>query len=402
MFDIPKTLFLTWCTPDSRYAGGEAIRRLLSKLPADRIKWCGLNGSLSGPDPRLPEYRAFVPRGLHWRLEGTALHHYFTNDLQARRLAADMWKWAEAFKPDVLWVVPELAAVQVARHLHRLSGLAVHATVHDAPESAQQAGVPRAYVHHYQRCMRDLMRDVSSMDCVGPELIEHMQARFDSAHCQSGVVRPTVDPACLKEVRPREWGDRTTRRIGLCGSFRIDDNQWAAFLRQLGRMPFTFEFISFTPPDAVPSAIYPKNVSLHFKPYVSRDVELVDAFDRAGVDACYLGVWNAESRALFGRTSLSSKLTTYLASAVPVIFHGRHDAAACHMIHHYSAGLRFNENEADTCEALHALFSDEAKWNDYAAGARTLCDQEFLLDANVEKLAGLLSLAAAAPKGARR
>jgi glycosyltransferase involved in cell wall biosynthesis len=350
-----------------------------------------LNGSLSGPDPLLPEYRAFVPRGLHWRLEGTTLHHLFTNEMQERRLAQDMWAWVRPFEPEVLWVVPELAAVPVARHLHRLSGLPIHATVHDAPATCVLAGVPRLYSQVYQRGIRDVMQNVSSMDCIGPELMAHMQKHFDAEQADAVVVRPTVAPESLKSVRAREWGQSNVRRIGLCGSFRIEDDQWSAFLRHLGRLPFTFEFISFTPPDAVPSAKYPKNVSLHFEPYVSRDVELVEAFDRAAVDACYLGIWNTDANALFGQTSLSSKLTTYSAAAVPVIVHGRHDAAAWHLVDHYKAGIRFNENEAGTHDALLGVLSDRQSWADRAEGARRLCEAEFSLETNVAALTETLS-----------
>jgi hypothetical protein len=391
MIDIPRTLFLSWCTPDSRYAGGEAIRRLFSKIAPDRIKWCGLNGSLNEPDPLLPEYRAFVPKGLHWRLEGSTLHHLFTNEMQARRLAQDMWEWVRPFEPEVLWVVPELAAVPVARHLHRMSGLPIHVTVHDAPATCVLAGVPRLYSRVYQRGIRELMQNVSSMDCIGPELMAHMQQHFDAEQAEAVVVRPTVAPESLKPVRAREWDENNVRRIGLCGSFRIEDEQWSAFLRHLGRLPFTFEFISFTPPDAVPSAVYPKNVSLHFEPYVSRDLELVEAFDRAAVDACYLGMWNTDANALFGQTSLSSKLTTYSAAAVPVIVHGRHDAAAWQLIDHYNAGIRFNENEANTHAALSGLFSDRTRWADRADGARRLCEHEFSLERNVVTLTETLS-----------
>ena len=82
---IPRTALLTWCSPESRYAGGAAIRRLLSRLPPGQIRWCGFHAAEGQAD--LPAYRAFAPRSLHWRLSGTFADHLWVDWFQARALA---------------------------------------------------------------------------------------------------------------------------------------------------------------------------------------------------------------------------------------------------------------------------------------------------------------------------
>ncbi len=394
VYELPRTALLSWCTPDSRYAGGEAMRRLLSRMPADQIRWCGLNPCMHEPLAWLPEYRAFVPQGLHWRLEGTSLHHFFANDLQARRLAGEMWAWLKPFNPEVIWVIPEVAAVPVARELHRLSGVPIHATLHDSPDTAGLAGLPRLYARHYQKQARRLMESTASIDAVADSLIRHMATEYNAAHCEGVVVRPAVDPAFVHPVIPRAWSG-AVRRIGLCGSFRIDEPQWAAFTRALGRLPYRVEIVSFTPPDEFPRGTYPDNISLHFEPYAKGHDELILAFRSAQIDAGYLGVWNDTKRAIFGQTSLSSKLTSYAACGVPVIVHSREDAAVWDLVRPFGAGVRFDENSPGGGTLLEDLFSNPDTWFNLAQGAHALARESLNLDANAEILARALCKAAA-------
>ena len=230
----PRIALLTWCSPSSHYAGGAAIRRLLSRMPADHVRWCGFHAQTE-PAPALPPYRAFPPRALHWRLNGAAIEHWSVELLHARRLAARMWEWLEPFQPQILWVVPEMWAVPVGAALAGLSGLPVHATVHDSPESAGIAGLPVGYRRRYIRTLRRFLHGANSVDAVTEALLAHLaDGGALAARARTLVIPPSIGPADVRQPPPAAPGTDEIV-VGLCGSFRIAPTQWRGFLEALGR-----------------------------------------------------------------------------------------------------------------------------------------------------------------------
>ena len=67
---LPKMLLLTHWAPDARYAGAEALRRVVSRLPQDRVVWCSLCPAKTKPVGIDCRIEHVVPRRLHWRLSG--------------------------------------------------------------------------------------------------------------------------------------------------------------------------------------------------------------------------------------------------------------------------------------------------------------------------------------------
>ncbi len=377
--EIPRIALLTWCTPESRYAGGAAIRKLLGCMPRDRLRWCGFHGGQSGSD--LPEYAAFKPWRLHWRLNGSVWEHLAVDRLQARPLAERMWRWLQPFDPQVLWVVPEVWVVPVALALQRISGLPLHATVHDAPETAGFGGIPRGALPRYLRQFRRLMTQAQSLDAVSAPLIEHLRDRFGFPASRPGlVVPPCVGAEALAMATRGVWQDRPERRIGLCGSIRTSTGQWQRFLMALGRLPNPVEVVSFTPEADIPHTVLPPHVRLTFRPYAAQETELIAAMADAELDAAYLGVWREPERRLFGRTSLSSKLTAYAAAGLPVLVDAEADAVAATLVAQYGAGLRLDANPAVAAEAIQNMLTDADRWNACAGGARRLAAEAFDLD----------------------
>lgn len=382
--NFPRIALLSWCSPASRYAGGAAIRRLLSRLPPERLRWCGFHAG-DGAAKDLPDYRAFPPQTLHWRLSGSFVEHAYVDWLQARAVAARMWDWLAPFKPEVLWVVPEVWAVSVGRELQRLCGLPLHATLHDAPESARYGALPRAYVPFYRAGMRRLLGGARSVDAVSEGLVAHLRQGYGLLpHCDTVVVPPSVEADLAQPVVQPDWGGPQERRIGVCGSLRQSPEQWRSFLKTLGRLPHAVTLVSFTARDAFPSVNPPANVRFEFQPYADSERAVVQAF--GGVDATYLGLWTDADRRLFGETSLSSKLTTYAAAARPVIVDAAPESVAWRLVGQFDAGLRLEGQGERDAAALAGLFTDAARWERMAAGAQKLCLEHFDLDRNVTRL----------------
>ncbi|MDA0576676.1 MAG: hypothetical protein O3B24_01095 [Verrucomicrobia bacterium] len=383
----PRVALLTWCTPDSRYAGGAAIRRLLSRLPPAQIRWCGFHAGVAAAG--LPEYRAFPPHKLHWRLSGSVLEHAWVDWHKARGVARQMWAWLAPFDPQVLWVFPEVWAVAVGLELRRLSGLPLHATMHDAPESAAQAGLPRLYMPLYRRRLRALLRETGSVDAVSETLITHLRHACGLAHGAAGVVvRPAIEGQWMHTSGAAAHDVDQERRIGMCGSLRQSAGQWQRFLHVLGRLPHRIRIVSFTPSAELPSGALPPNVVLDPQPYAPSEREVITAL--AGVDACYLGLWREPARQLFGATSLSSKLVTYAAAGRPILVDAQANTEAWRLVSQYGAGIRLEEDARQASAALLMLLENEADWGRMCGGARRLCREEFDLERNVRQLGAQL------------
>jgi hypothetical protein len=195
----------------------------------------------------------------------------------------------------------------------------------------------------------------------------------------------------------KPWTDDGRRVIGFCGSFRVTDSQWAAWLAVLGSLPWQIELLAFASPDTIPKASLPSNVSWRLLPYVDDECEIAECFVKEGVHACYLGLRRSPQWLLFNSTSLSSKLATYLSAAVPVIVDAPEDSVAWRLVRQYKAGVWLDDgvNEESgsdhSREVLLKLFSDEFIWRSMAAGSARLCSEEFDLGTNSAKLASVLA-----------
>jgi hypothetical protein len=306
---------------------------------------------------------------------------------------------AQAFQPEVLWVLGELSAVHVGLRVADRLAIPLHVTVHDAPEECRFAGIPPVYGFYYRQLVRRLLRKARSVDTVSQELFQHLLGeRWIAAGCEGVTLPPSV---------PREWTmpqgggvshpvggwcADTVRRIGMCGSLRVGRAQWRRFLDLLGCLPFKVEIVLFGSTDDLGTA-FPSGVTVRPQPYADSEEAVVSAF-RAGVDACYLGLWREPERALFARTSLSSKLVTYAAAGRPIVVDAPENSVAWRLVSQYGAGILLSWKSGDgrglDRGQIIRLLSDAATRQRMAEGAVRLCRGEFDLGRNIERLAEAL------------
>ncbi len=387
------------------------MRRMLRALPQERLLWCSLK-AVDGKLPSdLPRHMAVVASALHWRLRNSVLGYVWDFELMSRGLAREIADKCQAFQPEVIWVLPELLAIPVGYHLARTLRLPLHATVYDAPESAGVICVPQLYFQRYMRHAVRLCRELASADAVSDELLHHVRLLHGPQEELPGLSIPPSLPAFWMH-KPRSvhpWKADGRRVIGFCGSFRVMDSQWRHWLSLLGGLPWQIELLAFASPDTVPSADLPVNVNWRLLPYVDDEREIIECFAREGVHACYLGLRRSPQWGLFNRTSLSSKLATYLAAAIPVIVDAPEDSVAWRLVRQYNAGLWIDAGEGGLAgggqkggnhDALCRLLSDEVVWRASAMGAARLCAEYFTLGVNAEKLTLLLARVAARGRGA--
>jgi len=387
-----KILLVTPGAIDFPIGRGEVFRKIVVAMPSKTIYWASLKHGKVNTAHNVVASKAF-PRSdkLSWRIRKSVLGSIVWQEINAVRRARAIARWAQDFKPDIIWILAEEDAVNVGLRLYRLTGIPVHLTFHDAPEIlADMFGHYHPLVTWlYQRRLRQLLECANSMDAVCRELIEHVMRTTGTRRPECEMVFPPSLPANLFSGVERDLG-KSVKKIGFCGSIRTTEEQWVSFLKTLSLLPFPLEIVAFMNKDYFPDIEMPGNV-------VFRPVDLVvtndflQRFMEENVDACYLGLYKQQEWSLFCQTSLSSKLATYAAAGLPIIVDAPADSVAWRLVEKYDAGM-LCDNEKNTVDKLNTLFSDDDAWVKMANGSRKMFETEFDLDRNVEEFCRMIKV----------
>ena len=385
---FPRTLILTWHAPDMPY---KILLRTVRLLPPELVYYSSLRPCSVDREYAFA-HKAFEPRQLHWRFQSSLLNLIYTSECQGKALAGRIAEWAVPFRPEVIWVVAQLGALNVGYHLHRMLKIPIHATVQDAHENARST-LPLPYYPIYMRSVDRLLRNARTVDAISMELLGHLEKRYSNITASENMVfHPTISRKIVVDLlwEKRLDTDAHVRRIGFCGSMRISREQWLAFLNLLGQLPFKFEIIAFADKDHFHHVELPSNVEMKPQPYAATEADVVRGFRDTGVHACHLGLWKEENRALFGGTSLSAKLITYAASGLPIIVDGPSKSVAWRLVKKHGAGVLYESDESSALDGLGKLFGDAEVWRRMAEGSARMCRTEYDLEDSVERFKDIL------------
>ena len=401
-------MLLTPAAPDFPYSGAEFFRKVVRLLPGEQVRWCYLEGRHNREQPGLPESAGFLPRGVNWRLKD-GLFDVATRKFRVRRATTGIVEWLKSFNPELLWIQPDGVAIDVGLELQKALEIPVHLTFFDAPEivigklSSYSAPARRWYLNR----LAALLAGTTSFDAVSRELIENVSSKL----CEGRPPRALCFPPSVTAAAAN--GGQTSsvlpvnssvRRIALCGTLRVSSAQWTRFAGLLGALPFTFELLVYSDRNYFPAGALPGNVTLKWMDYLATEAELIHHIRAARVQACYLGLWNDGTMNLFCRTSLSSKLATYVAAGLPVIVDGPEESVAWRLVDSCGAGVRLDGAPSSVADekALGRMFSDSSFWNSLATGASRLWDREFNMDANIDRFRLFLEESARTSVGGRQ
>lgn len=381
MTDFPKTLLITRWPADGRYAGAEVMRRVVRYIGTERVRWASFSSSQTR---EVRSHLGYFPaRGIHWRFRGGFLE-YLIKRADAKRALIEVVKWLGDFKPEVIWVVAELEALALSLSLSKKMGVPIHATFFDAPENSKLFLSQKYLIGFYIRELKKFVKQINSFDVVSEELLEHMVLAFGADKEKGVVLPPSINVEELRNLLPKRVDKRWAgdlRKIAFCGAMRIDKEQWDKFIATLEDLPFRFEFHLFTPPDLAPFVQDTTKTKFIFHSYVDDEYEIIRFLIDQDIDACYLGVWRDAKRALFSTTSLSSKLTTYLASGAPVIVDAPKNSAVVNLLKRYEFGVDVtNKNR------LELIMSDLNIWKMVSKQVQAALLQHFDLHRNLKQI----------------
>ena len=190
----------------------------------------------------------------------------------------------------------------------------------------------------------------------------------------------------------RDFSPDAKRRVALCGSMRVGREQWEQFLAVLGALPYPIEIVAVAYTDMFHDVPLPENVRITKHGFLPSEKDIIDLFDREGVHACYLGLSTRLADVLFARTSLSAKLTTYLAAGIPVIADVPERSVAWRLLNESQSGALIDGDQSACGELIRALFKDAESWKEMSCGALALCQREMDLTENAVGLRRLLAL----------
>jgi len=113
----------------------------------------------------------------------------------------------------------------------------------------------------------------------------------------------------------------------------------------------------------------------------------------SGADIAYLPYWFDEKYSYVVRTSFPSKLSTYLAAGLPVLYHGPKDSSPTEFFSVYPVGLCCHSHGAkDISENLERLATDDALIRSIVDARRYAQEQELSLDVMLQRFATLINV----------
>jgi len=110
-------------------------------------------------------------------------------------------------------------------------------------------------------------------------------------------------------------------------------------------------------------------------------------------DITYLPYWFDEAYRLSARMSFPSKLTTYLASGRPVLFHGPQYSSVTKFFYRFPVGICCHSlEESKIIECLHKFATDKNFYAESTKAIQTALDEELDLRIFLKRFAELLGI----------
>jgi len=397
----PRILLFTPVAPVPSGVGGIFLHDLCSVYPASSLAVCVVTDTPERvrvpflPPTRTlalarpPEY-GFNRFGRRVTRATRAIAESYARRRYTSRLVDEAARFGRAHGVDLLWVpLSTPTALNAAAPLALSLGVPLVTTVWDPPEYwlphywGMEGRALRGYLGAFEEAMRLAVR------CGA--MSEAMAAEYESRFGTTGIVmRHGLEEHRWHPVASRVH-DGDTLTIGFAGSLYTRD-EWTALLRALDSTDWRVAGRSVRIRVCGPGWDLPLEGRSHIELLGWRTVDETVAL-MSECDLCYLPYWLDPRFAIATRLAFPTKLSTYLASGRPVLFHGPARSSPAQFFARYPAAVSCHSNApADLVAAIAELIGDPDAYARAAMEGRRALSSELTVDLFRRRFADLVGV----------
>jgi hypothetical protein len=387
---VPKVLLIVHCDLTGNGIGSLFLRDVISCYPAGRMLcYTTIPFRPSSPETivcgcrtlvrRVPSSRWPVAAGyLDWRFRGGAL----------ARQVDEIEDLARRESVDLIWsVLGAVSTIHLSCHLMKRINVPLVCTEWDSPQyfalCLPMSLLPWDVVFDEYRWLLERAVRVSVMSETGRRVFRE-QYNVDAIPWTHGI-RST-------HWRPARAGDATTDlAIAFAGSLYCK-REWNALMQALHRARWT---------------VQGRNARVHFigrfpRLFARRGEGVVEhgpqTFPRtldllASMDIAYLPYWLDPKWSYAVRTAFPSKLTSYVAAGLPLLYHGPRDSSVSRFLQDYPVGLECDTlNPSTILRCLERLAGDQSLLDRATAARQSALENELGHHVMLARFAQLLGI----------
>lgn len=366
---LPRILLISATPPSPRGVGGLYLLDCCRSYPAEQLA-CLHFSSAHEQKPWTPELSAVShevhpwPHDLARRKFGGKLgslsayaDQQFTRRVRDKNAVQQALKFARTFKPDLIWTVLETPLMyRLPRQIATTLRLPLVTTVWDPPETVCGGlGWDRWSIQFAEQDFAASMRQSLRSSVVSENMQTEYARRFGTP---TVLMRHAVCRAqCVTDLS--EPGRETAFRIGFCGSI-YSKVEWDALMAALDSVHWRLDGREVEVWVFGQRLLLTASGRSNVRFFGWRDTEELLPM-LAQVDVAYLPYWFDLGHRESVRLCFPTKLGTYLACGLPVLFHGPAEASVATFFNKYPVGITCDSNETQnilTC--LRRLSTDAA------------------------------------------
>ena len=339
--------------------------------------------------PRLRElgFQQLVPRIA--RLSSFFVWRYAKMQIPA--LIAKAVRFGRQQDVDMVWAVLDCPTlICMAKRVADALGTQLVTLVWDPPEyflSSQRLCVDTLSRRSLLRKFKNTLQ--ASVRC--GVMSEAMQREYEKRYgVESVIMRHGIHPNRRKPPAKEPTGEKQFV-IGFAGSLYAA-REWRALLSALSKLDWRIDGLDITVLVVGNYADFLLQDKAHIKYLGWRSIEeTIDLMSE--VDVTYLPYWFDESYRMAVRLCFPTKLTTYLASGRPVLFHGPEDSSPASFFRRFPVGLCCHSlEESRIIECLYQFATDKEFYAAATDAGQAALEQELDLRVFLRRFATLIGI----------
>ncbi|MBC8233438.1 hypothetical protein H8E77_28145 [bacterium] len=310
--------------------------------------------------------------------------------VQIRALIAQAVRFGKQHGVDMVWAVLDSPTlIYMAKRVTSALGAQLVTSVLDPPEyflsmnSCLDRISRRSLLREFEKVMR------ASVRC--GVISEEMQSEYEKEYgVESVIMRHGIHPNRRKPPAKEPTGEKQFV-IGFAGSLYAA-REWRALLSALSKLDWRIDGLDITVLVVGNYADFLLQDKAHIKYLGWRSIEeTIDLMSE--VDVTYLPYWFDESYRMAVRLCFPTKLTTYLASGRPVLFHGPEDSSPASFFRRFPVGLCCHSlEESRIIECLYQFATDKEFYAAATDAGQAALEQELDLRVFLRRFATLIGI----------